>query len=41
MSYKPMTACVSSARSEVQVIYVKYENYYIQWLLLGLVHTAG
>ncbi len=26
--------CVSSARSEVQVIYVIYENDYIQWLLL-------
>ncbi len=26
--------CVSSSRSEVQVIYVIYENYYIQWLLL-------
>ncbi len=26
--------CVSSACSEVQVIYVIYENYYIQWLLL-------
>ncbi len=26
--------CVSSARSETQVIYIIYENYYIQWLLL-------
>ncbi len=26
--------CVSSARSEVQVNYVIYENYYIRWLLL-------
>ncbi len=28
------TDCVSSARSEVQVIYIIYEMYYIQWLLL-------
>ncbi len=25
--------CVTSARSEVQVIYIIYTNYYIQWLL--------
>ncbi len=26
--------CVLSARSEVQVIYIIYDNYYIQWLFL-------
>ncbi len=26
--------CVTSALSEAQIIYIIYENYYIQWLLL-------
>ncbi len=26
--------CVTSALSEAQVIYIIYENYYIQWILL-------
>ncbi len=26
--------CVTSARSKAKLIYIMYENYYIQWLLL-------
>ncbi len=32
--------CVTSARSEVQVIYIVYENYYNQWLIFLVIFSA-
>ncbi len=34
MSRSDRIYCVTSALSEAQIIYIIYENYYIQWLFL-------